>query len=68
MKLENNCKKIKKLENANKYLKLKNDKYLKIIKTTRSYILKNTIYKLPNEWDFKGDISIVFDLLDISNN
>lgn len=41
-------------------------KYEESIETTRKYILKNIDYQLPNKWNFKGNIEIVYDLLDLS--
>lgn len=43
-----------------------NKHYKFIIKKSKSYILHNSTYELPNEWSFHGDISFVLDLLSIS--
>lgn len=58
----------RKLQNSNKHLIDKNKKYVDCIKAARSYILNHSTYELPNEWIFHGDISFVFDLLDISSD
>ena len=49
-------------------LKCYNEHYVSIINKAKKYILKNSMYELPNKWIFKGDISFVYDLLCVQLN
>ena len=58
----------KRLNSQIMLLKCYNEHYVSIINKAKKYILKNSMYELPNKWIFKGDISFVYDLLCVQLN
>lgn len=52
-----------KLKNKIKQLEEKLESFKMINRKCCTYILNHSTYKLPNYWEFHGDISYIYDLL-----